>query len=344
MSIQATIRYIRARLTSKAGKELLSKLVFPIGLFMSIMLVGVVGYSLIENYTFLESVYITAITVSTVGYGEVRPLSDEGRIFTIFLVMLNLCVFTYVVALFTQYLADGRYIKSYKLLKMENRISQLRNHVIICGFGRNGKQVSQILNDNSIPFVLLEKDESKTTGQPGLKYFMNSDATQDETLIDAGIKHARAIVSTLPLDTDNLFVVLTAKQLNPGIKIISRASNDSSVNKLKIAGASNVIMPDKIGGAHMASLVMIPDVVEVLSLLSTRNNSEFKVVEICAEKEINLGSVDIWRKSGCTILAIKKTNGDYTLNPAADTSVATGDSLIMMGSDKQVQEARKLVG
>lgn len=322
---------------------LLSKLIFPIGLFSSIMFLGVAGYMIIEGYSLLESVYFTSITISTTGFSEIRPLSTAGKIFTIFLILLNLGVFTYVVALFSQYLIDGRYIKTYKLMKMENRISQLNNHVIICGYGRNGRQASKVLSENNVPFVLVERSDFANGEEPDVKYMITGDATHDQTLLEAGIKNAKAIVTALPQDTDNLFVVLTAKQLNPKIKIISRASNDSSVNKLKIAGASNVIMPDKIGGAHMASLVMIPDVVEVLSLLSTRNNNEFKVVEINVGRNLSIGETDLWRKSGCTLLAIKNTNGEYTLNPSHRTQVNTGDSLILMGSDVQISDARKLV-
>lgn len=343
MPLAEFFSHLRSNISSKAGKELISKLIIPTVLFFSVMLLGIIGYMVIEGYTLLESVYITSITVSTVGFGEVRPLTDAGRVFTIFLILTNVVVFTYVVALFSQYLADGRYIKNYKILKMENKVSYLRDHVIVCGYGRNGRQATQILADNNISFVLIEKDDYDNREKPDVKYMINGDATQDDVLLTAGIQHAKAIVTTLPHDTDNLFVVLTAKQLNPKIKIVSRASNDTTVKKLKIAGANNVIMPDKIGGAHMASLILIPDVVEVLSLLSTRNNSEFKVVEVSVGRSISMGEADLWRKTGCTILAIKSITGEYALNPGVQNSVQPGESIILMGSELQIESARKII-
>lgn len=209
MSFKTTFHWLKIRLNSKAGRVLLSKLVFPIGLFMGIMFLGVFGYMIIEGYSFLDSFYFTSITISTTGFSEIRPLSAPGKIFTIFLILINLGVFTYVVALFSQYLIDGRYIKTYKLLKMENRISQLQNHVIVCGYGRNGRQAAKVLTDNNVQFVLVERDDFQNREKPEVKYMITGDATHDQTLIEAGIYNARAIVTSLPQDTDNLFVVLT---------------------------------------------------------------------------------------------------------------------------------------
>jgi len=172
---------------------------------------------------------------------------------------------------------------------------------------------------------------------------MRGDATKDEALLEAGINNAKAIIITLPVDADNLFVVLTAKQLNPKVTIISRASQDSSIKKLKIAGASNVIMPDKIGGAHMATLVMLPDVVELLSILSTKNNTEFRVAEIKTQKSISLNELDLWKKTNCTILGIKDESNHYTINPPSSYQVNPQQSMIVMGSDEQIENAKKLV-
>jgi voltage-gated potassium channel len=174
-------------------------------------------------------------------------------------------------------------------------------------------------------------------------YFMKGDATKDEVLNEAGIKNARAIITTLPIDADNLFVVLTAKQLNPGIKIISRASKDSSIKKLKIAGADNVIMPDKIGGAHMATLVMLPDVVELLSIMSTKNNTEFRVEEIKASNDLLLSELDLWKQTGCTILGIKNEANNYTLNPPGNYHLNAGERIIVMGSEEQIALAKKRI-
>lgn len=324
--------------------RLFARLIIPVAMLLLTILFGTAGYMIIEHFRFLESLYMTVITISTVGFTEVRPLSDTGRIFTIFLVLVNLGLFTYFVTLLTRFFSDGEFVKLYKQIKMENSIQQLKQHVIICGFGRNGKESAQILFNNKIPFVVLEeKNDLEKDIEFEVPYFMKGDATKDEVLLEAGIKNARALITSLPIDADNLFVVLTAKQLNPAIKIISRASQDSSVKKLKIAGADNVIMPDKIGGAHMATLVMLPDVVEMLSIMSTKSNETFRVAELAAAKNITLGELDMWSKTNCTILGIKTEGNHYTVNPNAGYTVKPGDRLIVMGSDTQIEQAKKLV-
>ncbi|QNA44457.1 potassium channel family protein [Lacibacter sediminis] len=318
-------------------------LLVPISLFVVLLFIGTAGYMIIESYDLLDAFYMTVITVGTVGYLEVQPLSDAGRIFTSVIIIINIGAFTFFVTYLTRYLLDGEFIRQYKHLKMDNAIHQLNNHVIVCGFGRNGTQCAHILHDNHIPFVVLEEKIDLPESLPfEVKHFVKGDATTDESLLHAGIKRARAIIATMPVDADNLFMVLTARQLNPNIVIISRASHDSSVNKLRVAGANNVIMPDKIGGAHMATMVLIPDVAELLSLMSTRNTTEFKIEEIIANNSIQLGELNLWKNSGCTILGIK-SKGNYILNPGPSHSIAEGERLIIMGSEYQIRKAKELV-
>ena len=324
--------------------NLFKGLLYPLLLLGGLMLLGILGYVIIEKYNFLEALYMTVITIASVGFSEVKPLSDAGRIFTIILILINLGLFTYFITLLSRYFFDLEFIKHYKMFKMENSIQQLQHHVIICGFGRNGKESAQVLHDNNIPFVVLEEKNELDSDLPfAVKYFMKGDATKDEVLLEAGINNARAVIITLPVDADNLFVVLTAKQLNPNVTIISRASQDSSIKKLKIAGANNVIMPDKIGGAHMATLVMLPDVVELLSMMSTKNNKTFRVAELKAQKSISLAQLDLWKNTSCTILGIKDEDNNYTINPAPDYFINPGQSIIVMGSDDQIENAKKMV-
>jgi voltage-gated potassium channel len=321
-----------------------SKLLRPGLLLLLSLFIGLVGYMLIEGYSFVDAMYMTAVTVSTVGYEVVKPLSYAGKLFTIFFLLLNIGLFTYLISLFTRYLLDGEFIKRYKEMKMENKIHHLKDHVIICGFGRNGKESAQILHNNNIPFVLVEtKDDLTSDGNFKVEHYIKGNATTDETLLEAGIKHAKAIIAALPVDADNLFLVLSARQLNPTIKIISRASVNSSVQKLKIAGADNVIMPDKIGGAHMATLVLQPDVTEILSIMSTTSNPSFRIVELPVTKSIKLSELDLWKKTHCTIIGLKKTNNHYSINPSPNYTLAVGDSIIIMGSEEQIKESRALV-
>jgi voltage-gated potassium channel len=320
-----------------------SGLILPLALFVVLLMVGVFGYMLIEGYSFFDALYMTVITVGTVGYMEVHPLSDAGRAFTIFIILINIGAFTFFVTYLTRYLLDGEFIRTYKQMKMDNAIQQLRNHVIVCGFGRNGAESAHVLSANGIPFVVVEEKNTLPDDLPfEVPFFMKGDATKDETLKEAGIAHARAIIATMPIDADNLFTVLTARQLNAHVTIISRASQDSSVSKLKIAGANNVIMPDKIGGAQMATLVLNPDVQEMISLMATRNNEHFQLIEMIATKNGALADINLWVETGCTLLAVKNSN-EYILNPTPTYFVNAGERLILMGSKEQIEKAGKLI-
>jgi len=322
--------------------QFLNRVFMPVFLLGLLILMGVIGYMIIERYNFLEALYMTVITVASVGFEEVRPLSNAGMIFTIILILINLGLFTLFITLLTRYFVDGEFMRQYKLVKMQNRIEHLSQHVIICGFGRNGKEAAQILIDNHVPFVVIEEKDLVQDLPFPIEYYIKGDATRDDTLLEAGLKNARALLSTLPNDADNLFVVLTARQQNPSVTIISRASQDTSVSKLKIAGANNVIMPDKIGGAHMATLVMIPDVLELVSLMTTRNNEYFRIAEVAVKSNYILGDLDIWKKTGCTSLGIKNKSG-YLLNPPPDYAINANESLIVMGSEEQIARLKSQV-
>lgn len=316
-------------------------LLIPVMLFVVLLFVSTIGFMIIESYSFFDALYMTVITIGTVGYMEVHPLSDAGRVFTIFIILINIGAFTFFVTYLTRYLLDGEFIRTYKQMKMDNAIQQLRNHVIVCGFGRNGAESAHVLSENGIPFVVLEEKNELPDDLPfDVPFFMKGDATKDETLKEAGIDHARAIIATMPVDADNLFTVLTARQLNPNITIISRASHDSSVGKLKIAGANNVIMPDKIGGAQMATLVLNPDVQEMISIMASRNNEQFKMAELMATKNNSLANLNLWSSTGCTLLAIKNGN-EYILNPGPAYVIHGGERVILMGSEDQIEEAKK---
>lgn len=208
--------------------------------------------------------------------------------------------------------------------------------------GRNGQEAAQVMHDNQIPFVVLEVNELANPFPFELKYFIIGDARNDDTLKKAGIDRARALLTTLPNDADNLYVVLTAKQENPGMKIISRASQNSSVAKLKIAGATNVIMPDKLGGAHMATLVMHPDIIELISLMTTRSNEAFRVEELTVNSSHTLGQLNLWQQTGCTVLGIKN-NKDYLLTPPPYYNLNPGERIIVMGSQAQIEKAKALI-
>jgi voltage-gated potassium channel len=313
-------------------------------LFTAALVTGTLGYMIIEHYTLLDAVYMTVITLSTVGYGEVHPLSEAGRVFTILLIVFDLFVFAYTIALISSYFLEGEFSEEYKLYNMKKSINDLSGHIIICGFGRNGREAARALRESGRDYVIIETAELKHESDLAtFKYYLQDDATRDDVLVQAGIERASALITALPDDADNVFVVLTARELNPGIKIISRASHGSSVRKLKTAGANNVIMPDTLGGTHMAGMILNPDIKEFVDLLSTQNTGEFSIQEIECNKPLGLDALNAWLKTGATILGIKTATGEYKLNPAPGTQVSKGERLIAMGSKEQLEKLNGLV-
>lgn len=316
----------------------------PVLILIGLSIIGTVGYVYIDGYSWLNALYMTIITVGTVGFGEIQPLSDAGKLFTIFLIIASIGTVAYYITMVTRLLLDGEWRRQYRLFRQSKKLQRMENHVIVCGHGRNGRQACDVLRRNGIPFIVVEQRQHLVgEAEEDAELIIPGDATKDEVLVEAGIMRARALISALPNDADNLFVVLTARQLCPDLVIISRASDDHSIKKLKIAGATNVIMPDKLGGAHMASLVMIPDVQEFLSMLSTSYNDRFQVAELEVREAVNLGELNLWQRTGCNVIGVKQTDGKYRRNPQPDYIAMKGERLIVMGSREVIDKARQLL-
>ena len=316
------------------------------------VVIGIAGYIIIEGYTFVEAFYMTMITITTAGYLEVHPLSDSGRIFTSFYLVTNIGIFFYGATTIVGLVIEGEFKNFYKNFNVKKKISELKNHVIVCGYGRNGKQVCMELKDDNHPYMIIEKrvnivEELKTDEK---NLFIEGDATEEEVLIDAGIRNAKAIITTLSEDPDNVYVVLTARELNPSITIISRASNESSVNKLKQAEANNVIMPEKIGGAHMAALVMKPDIMEFIAELTGQSSDISLTFEELSLKDISseyvegtIRDLDIRNKTGANIIGLRMPDGEFVINPLPETRLNKNTKLIALGDSKQISDMRKLI-
>jgi voltage-gated potassium channel len=310
--------------------------------FFFILIFGTVGYMVVSDYSFFDALYMTAITVSTIGYGEVQPLTTEGRIFTIILILINLTLFTFFVSYTTRYFLDGHFQKNYKYWRMKHSIEQLKDHIILCGIGRNGSAALEMLTLNNTPVVVIEKHQAKIdSSEIPVRYFFVNDATKEDVLLDAGIKNAKALIITLPDDAENVFIVLTARELNPNLKIIARASNDSSISKMKTAGAHNVIMPDKVGGIHMAKLILNPDINEFLDYMISKTSDNFHITEIENTAPRKMRDLNATPDCGVTVLGIKISSGHYILNPQPDQSLNAGDRLIVMGNDTQISCLKK---
>jgi voltage-gated potassium channel len=310
---------------------------------------GVIGYMNLSNASFIDALYMTVITVTTVGFGEINPPSDSEKIFTIFLILTSISILGYTVSLFSEYLISGQFFSNIKLKKVQKKIDKLEGHSIVCGVGRNGNQAIQKLISYRKKLVVIEKnvDTINKLESEGV-LCVKGDATTDEALLKAGIQRAANLITTLPSDADNLFVVLSAHQLNKQCKIISRASKESSYTKLKIAGAENVIMPDKLGGAHMASLVVTPDVIEFVDRLTisgdtTTNLKEISIDEL-PDKYLNktILDLDVRKKTGCTVIGFKSPEKEYIINPESSTTLVAGSNLIVLGKPEQITTLRKL--
>lgn len=323
----------------------------PLLILLFLWVIGTVGYVIIDNYNWFDAFYMTVITVATVGYGEVQPLSHAGKTFTAFLIITSFGTFAYAVSSITKFVFDGEFNEFYKNQKLNASIEKLSDHIIICGYGRNGRQAAQVLKKHNQRFVVIESNAviTNSLNHKHSDLVIFGDGTQDEILLKAGILNAKALITTLPVDADNVFIVLTARNLNKKLTIISRASEDNSDTKLKIAGANNVIMPDKVGGAHMASLVMKPDVIEFIDTITSERGNNISLEEIsftempAALRDKTLKDLEIRNKSGANIIGYKTAEGEYIVNPSADTRIITNSKLFVLGTSDQIEKLKQLL-
>ena len=305
----------------------------------------------IEGFRLLDPIYMTIITAATVGFQEVHPLSDGGRIFTAFLIIFSFGSFAFAFTSISKYVVDGEFDKYLKNIQVNSAISKLENHIILCGYGRNGRQAAHVLKNHNQRFVVIESQLEliATLSHKYSELIVHGNATQDEVLLKAGIQKAKALITTLPVDADNLFIVLSARSLNPKLIIISRASDDNSDKKLVVAGANNVIMPDKIGGAHMASLVMKPDVIEFIDYLTGQGGDNIKLEEFTFENLPSLflnktiKDLEIRNRSGANIIGFKNKDGGYVVNPPPETMLQSDAKLFVLGTQDQLQKMRELL-
>ncbi|WP_298761977.1 potassium channel protein [uncultured Psychroserpens sp.] len=320
-------------------------------LLLFLLIIGVLGFKIISDYSWIDSLYMTVITVTTVGFGEVQPLDENAKVFTIFLIMTSVVILGYAITVITEYILSKNNYEELKQRKMQKKIDSFKNHIIICGYGRNGKQAAKKLLAYKKPFVVIEKDkEVLEKFQSEMVPFVLGNANEDEILLQAGVDRAETLISALPNDADNLFVVLSARQINHEMNIISRASQETSYQKLKLAGANNVILPDMIGGDHMASLVVVPDLIEFIDNLSIVDKGNVNIEEVGVEmlfttsKIETLRHLDLRKKTGCTVIGYKDSSGDYIVNPEADMKLEPKSKIIVLGRPEQIQKLNSLYG
>ncbi len=327
--------------------SLLHKRIFFIPLLLIvILLAGTIGYIIIEDMTFIDALYMTVITLATVGFREVKELSKEGKIFTIILILSGFGVFTYALTVGARIIIEGEIKEVFKKRKMRKKVDALLDHYIVCGYGRMGSIIVKELLANKMPVVIIEKNPSNLPENDNITYFAG-DATNDEILKLAGIDRAKGLITVLPSDAENLYVVLSARELNSNLFIVARAVEKEAEPKLKRAGANRVVSPYFIGGLRIAHTVLRPNVVDFLEFATSSEYVEIQIeeVDIAPNSPLigkSIAQSGIGRDLGIIIIGIRRADGRMKFNPNSQTIIKEGDTLIVLGQTENLSRLENL--
>ena len=324
------------------------RLRLSIAALVAVIVLGTLGYSLIDGWPVFDALYMTVITLATVGFKEVHELSPQGKAFTIVLIICGTGIIAYTLTSLLQFTIEGQLRKILGRKKVESRISKLRNHYIICGFGRIGHLICREFQSRPVPFLVVEKapHHIERLEREGFLY-VEGDATEDDTLLAAGIHHAKGLITAVTSDTDNVYITLTARGLNPSLFILARAGEEGSEKKLMRAGASKVISPYTIGASRMAHAILRPSVVDFIEIATASEHLELQIEEIA----INAGSdlagktlvnSGIRRNMGIIIVGIKQTDGQMIFNPPPDKVIDPGSVLIILGKRQSINQLERI--
>lgn len=317
-------------------------------LFISALTIGILGYHWIEGWSLFDAAYMTVITLSGVGFGETHPLSQRGRVFTIFLILWGLVTIAYVINRFTEAVTQGYFRERAEYLRQKRLINKLSDHYIVCGFSRTGRQVAAEFAEENVPFIVIDLKPEAAQQAGYLTY--QGDATLDETLLHVGIQRAACLVTAMPSDAENLYVILSARSLNPEIRTIARANTAEAVQKLQRAGAARVISPYITGGKRMAAAALRPQVLDFVDGILTGGDRSFYMEELrldpdrCPFIGHSLREAHLRAKSGALILAIRRAMDDELLvGPMSETILMANDLLICMGTSEQLKRLNALL-
>ncbi|MBN2120893.1 MAG: potassium channel protein [Candidatus Omnitrophica bacterium] len=328
---------------------IVKKVTLAILLVFLLIAVGTVGYVYIEGWSVLEGLYMTIITISTVGFHEVKQLSSQGKIFTIFLIIGSVGIFAYAVTVIINFIIEGQFSFITRRIKMQKRIELLKDHFIICGSGKVAQEVIKEFKKARVEFMVIAEAGSKEIRAAFEDILLlEADPTSDEALQKAKIDQAKGLISCLDTDKENLFVVLSSRNLNPNLKIISLAKEETCMGKLLKAGSNNVILPEVIGGRRMASMILRPQVLSFLDVMTTTTEDglSLKLEELLVPKKSSLANASlanarIPQKTGLLVVAVKKKSG-FLYNPSSSTTIEAEDTLIVLGKDEQIQRLKEL--
>jgi voltage-gated potassium channel len=311
---------------------------FILSLFLIVLVivVGTFGYFLIEHWSLFDSLYMTITTITTVGYMEIHPLSTMGRLFTMVLIVFGVGTILYTLNNAARIVVEGQIQEIFGRRKLEKKIKRLKDHYIVCGYGRMGKVICRELKEKGAQFVVVEKEPPASKSFDEDVLFVWGDATKDEILRESGIERAKGLISVLSTDAENLYVVLSARVLNPAMNIVARAGEEGSEQKLLRAGADRVVSPYHIGGLRIAHTVLQPAVVDFIEFATRSGNIDLQMEEIYVREGskiagMTLDECSIGRELGIIIVAIKRSGGEMRFNPTFRTTVKIGDILIALG-------------
>jgi voltage-gated potassium channel len=331
-------------------RQIRQELIAGIVAFMGVTLIGTVGYRVIEGWRWLDAAYMTIITLATVGFSEVQPLSDHGRIFTITLILMGIVSIGYIVNRLTEALIQGYFQEGIRIQQQQRLIEALTDHYILCGFGRTGQQIAIEFATEGIDFVLIDSNNDRVEiGQKQGYIVIQGDATLDDILLRAGIERAVCLVAALPSDAENLYTVLSAKTLQPSIRAIARANTEEALKKLQRAGADAVISPYITGGKRMASAALRPQVMDFVDGILTGSDRSFYMEEFLIDPEScpcvgqTIREAELRSHSGALVLAIRRADGSLVAGPTADTRLYPGDVLIGMGTAEQLRRLNQVL-
>lgn len=313
-------------------------------LLICLLMLGTGGYMVIEGSSFLDSMYMTIITITTVGYGEVLPLSEAGKIFTMVLILVGMSFVLYLLGEITQTVVQGGIQRILGRNGMDKKIAELKDHYVVCGFGRIGKVICKSLQENRKQFLIIENDPQEIQKITELGYLvLEGNASEDEALLKAGIKKAKGLIAVVSSDADNVYIVLSARGLNPDLFIMARASgSEGSETKLLRAGADKVISPYYIGACRMAQLLVRPTVVDFVDLTVHGGELGLRLEELSVSERApfaNMALLDskIRLKYDLIVVAIKRYNGEMQFNPSPQTKILPGDTLVVLGEHENIK-------
>ncbi|MBI4180878.1 MAG: NAD-binding protein [Chloroflexi bacterium] len=310
------------------------------GAFLAIIAIGIIGYMAIEGWPFLDSLYMTIITITTVGFAEVHPLTTGGRVFTIFLIVGGVGGALYAVTGIIQYVVEGNLGATWEKRRMKDKITHLKEHFILCGFGRVGEEIARTFKEEGVPFVTIDnKTDSIARAEQAGYLYIEGDATRDEILKEAVIGHARGLVAAVGSDAENTYITLSARGLRPDLFIEARASSQEAEKKLERAGANRIVSPNNIGARRMAMLALRPAVVDFIDNVSHRGGPDLLMENVAISNDSSLVGqtmADFRQCSKANILAVSKKSGELIANPPEEEKIEEGDTLIIIGTGEQL--------